>query len=501
MTTITKDASPPATQEEGGKSTTKKQNDIIDRIGGETTPTASRVASTDANGNFEASTVTKTTLAYLDATSSIQTQIDTKAPSTSPTLVTPALGTPASGVGTNLTGIPLTTGVTGILPSANLDADTAHLSIAQTYTAVKTFQGANTGDVIANEFDIIAGGTGVGEGGAIKIGAGEISHEIDSHIVGSFELGGATMLWNRGTPQGKSEFILTDSGGNVRWGIPKSAAGDGTYSPRSLIIAGPSTLNDNIYTGTTWGFDRIAMDTGTSGADLGVQNDIQVLGTVFGGQSLYLDEQAAALADIAGYGQIWVKNTTPNELWFTDDAGTDIQLGNAADSTIGTHTQWISAGAWGTVTTNGAAFAELELATNDIMLQTFDFDTTTSEKIQYWWEPPAEWDAGTITFNAKWTAASGSGTVIWTLAGHSYTDSDAIDTAIGGTPASTAADTLLTANDMHNSAESGNVTIAGATKGEAVLLQISRDISDTLSADAKLIGVNITFTTDEATKD
>jgi len=37
-------------------------------------------------------------------------------------------------------------------------------------------------------------------------------------------------------------------------------------------------------------------------------------------------EAAAAVADTAGYGQLWVKNTDPCELWFTDDKGTDTQI-------------------------------------------------------------------------------------------------------------------------------------------------------------------------------
>jgi hypothetical protein len=40
-----------------------------------------------------------------------------------------------------------------------------------------------------------------------------------------------------------------------------------------------------------------------------------------------LQEQGTdAILDIPAYGQLWVKTATPNELWFTNDAGNDIPI-------------------------------------------------------------------------------------------------------------------------------------------------------------------------------
>lgn len=79
MASLTKKASPhPDNLNEKGNVTARQHNIIIDRLGGENSLTGNRVLTTDTNGDMQVSTVTDTTLSYLDATSSLQTQLNSK---------------------------------------------------------------------------------------------------------------------------------------------------------------------------------------------------------------------------------------------------------------------------------------------------------------------------------------------------------------------------------------------------------------------------------------
>ena len=55
-------------------------------------------------------------------------------------------------------------------------------------------------------------------------------------------------------------------------------------------------------------------------------SDAVVTGNVTTDGSVSLKEKASAISDTAAYGQLWVKTATPNQLYFTTDAGDDIQI-------------------------------------------------------------------------------------------------------------------------------------------------------------------------------
>jgi len=148
-----------------------------------------------------------------------------------------------------------------------------------------------------------------------------------------------------------------------------------------------------------------------------------------------------------------------------------------------------------TTTAGSAASAQSETTTNDINYDTLDFDTTSEEHAYAIFSMPDSWDAGVIQFRAKWTAASGSGGVAWGLAGRSFADDDALDQAVGTEVVVT--DTLITAVDVHQTAWSDDVTLAGTpAAGEEIYLELARVVangSDTLGVDAKLISLQVRF--------
>lgn len=89
---------------------------------------------------------------------------------TSPTLVTPALGTPASGVMTNVTGLPLSTGVTGTLPILN--GGTGETTASAAFNALNPM--TTTGDIIYEASPTTAARLGIGSTGQVLTVAGGI---------------------------------------------------------------------------------------------------------------------------------------------------------------------------------------------------------------------------------------------------------------------------------------------------------------------------------------
>ena len=75
--------------------------------------------------------------------------------------------------------------------------------------------------------------------------------------------------------------------------------------------------------------------SGFAPGDVAIDGNISVDGSVL------MDEQSAAIGDTDGVGQLWVKDDSPNTLYFTDDTGTDVQLGAGGG---GGFADWVTVG-------------------------------------------------------------------------------------------------------------------------------------------------------------
>lgn len=160
---------------------------------------------------------------------------------------------------------------------------------------------------------------------------------------------------------------------------------------------------------------------------------------------------------------------------------------------------WIPAGAFISTSTNGAEITSREMATNDVNFFYAGFDTTTAENAEFVWTPPLNWDAGTIKFVLHWTNIAGlaTETIDFDLAGMALADNDPLDTAYG--TAANVTDTFIAQNDLHITAQSAAITIAGTpVAGEQVHFKLTRDVAaDDLTGDADILGVVLEYTVDD----
>jgi len=180
----------------------------------------------------------------------------------------------------------------------------------------------------------------------------------------------------------------------------------------------------------------------------------------------------------------------------TNGTGSDPAWAAVSASGGGSTNVWIPASAWIPRTTTGAGIDSREQSTNRINTDELLFDPGTDEFAQAMIVMPNNWNAGTVTAKFHWTASTGSGDVVWGLQGRAYANDDALDQAMG--TAQTATDTLTATNDVDISPATSAITLGGtAASGNPVIFQVYRDADaagDTLGADARLLGVEITYT-------
>jgi hypothetical protein len=151
---------------------------------------------------------------------------------------------------------------------------------------------------------------------------------------------------------------------------------------------------------------------------------------------------------------------------------------------------------------SGAGSSTVTTGTNLQTYKTLDFDQTNQEFAHFQVPFPKNWNEGTITFQPLWSANAGTPGqgVMWALEAVAVGDDDAIDVAWGTSQSS--ADTYIAAGDVHVGPTSAAITIGGTPQvNDLCFFRIKRvpaDGSDTLAADARLIGIRVFFTTNAA---
>ena len=150
--------------------------------------------------------------------------------SNSPTLVTPALGTPSSGTLTNATGLPLSTGVTGLLPVANGGTGTATPALVEGTNVTITGTWPNQ--------TVNAAGVGNLTGAVTSVGS--------ATSLGSFTSANLAGALTDETGSGAAVFATSPTLVTPALGTPSALVGTNITGTAAGLTAGTVTTNANL---------------------------------------------------------------------------------------------------------------------------------------------------------------------------------------------------------------------------------------------------------------
>jgi hypothetical protein len=154
----------------------------------------------------------------------------------------------------------------------------------------------------------------------------------------------------------------------------------------------------------------------------------------------------------------------------------------------------LMAGSAMVTTTTPTVMNQWETTTNKNNYISLNFTDGGSAGAQWIVDFPGDWNAtAPVIFTPVWTAAEGSGTVNFTVAGKLFPDDAALDTALLNI--SYSVDTLITAGDVHVGPDTTGAAITSVgTGGRTAIIRVVRDsATDTLSGTAQLLGLRIKY--------
>jgi hypothetical protein len=167
---------------------------------------------------------------------------------------------------------------------------------------------------------------------------------------------------------------------------------------------------------------------------------------------------------------------------------------------IGKQDTWVPAVAdWVTTTSGATAVAKTETATNLLNYQAISFINGATNRAEFMWTPPRNWDFSTIKLTFYWLSTNAStNSVTWRASGVALANAAAIDQAQG--TQQTVAQANGGASFLNISAQTPAITVGGTPAStKPVQIRLERQTGDTLAFPALLLGVVIEYSITQAT--